>query len=81
MADSDSDEAENQALQKGEKRSQDDSDEESDDDSPSEANTDTSDESFDENMVRIHHFYRLVRCPVMKLLVENTCTCQDVTCR
>ena len=55
MADSDSDEAENQALQKGEKRRQEGSDQESDDDSSSEANTDASDESFDENMVRIYH--------------------------
>ena len=54
MADSDSDDAENQALQKGEKRRQEGSDQESDDDSSSEANTDASDdESFDENMVRI----------------------------
>ena len=52
MADSDSDDAENQALQKGEKRRQEGSDQESDDDSSSEANTDVSDESFDENMVR-----------------------------
>ena len=55
MADSDPDEARNQALQKGEKRTPDDSDQESDDDSSSEANTDASDESFDENMVRIDH--------------------------
>lgn len=63
MADSDSDEAESQALQKGEKRRQDNSDQESDDDSSSEANTDASDESFDENMVRIYYSYRLVRSP------------------
>lgn len=53
MADSDPDEEQNQALEKGEKRRQGDSDQESDDDSSSEANTDASDESFDENMVRI----------------------------
>lgn len=55
MADLDSDDGEEQALQKGEKRRQEDSDEESDDDSSSEANTDASDESFDENMVRSWH--------------------------
>lgn len=54
MADSDSDDAENQAVQKGEKRGQEDSDQETDNDSSSEANTDASDESFDENMVRIY---------------------------
>ncbi|XP_078357928.1 protein BCCIP homolog [Oculina patagonica] len=50
MADSDSNDGDEQALQKGEKRRQEDGDEESDDDSSSEAHSDASDESFDENM-------------------------------
>ena len=80
MADSDADEAENQALRKGEKRRQDDSDQESDDDSSSEANTDASDESFDENMVRTYHLdlsdlRSFLSCTVSKKPAENTCTC------
>lgn len=56
MADSSgSDDVEEQALPKGEKRRQEDNDEDSDEESSSEADTDASDESFDENMVRICH--------------------------
>ena len=58
MADSsESDDVEEKALQKGEKRRQEESDETSDEGSSSEVETDGSDESFDENMVRTHHFH------------------------
>ena len=82
MADSDSDEAENQALQKGEKRRQDDSDQETDDDSSSVENTDASDESFDENMVRIYHLdlsdlrqFLYTVTSMRRTEIKNTCAC------
>ena len=79
MADSDLEDAENEAVQKGEKRGQEDSDQESDDDSSSEANTDASEESFDENMVRIYHFELSdLRSTLARFAWrnrENTCTC------
>lgn len=80
MADSDPDEAQNQALQKGEKRRQDDSDQESNDDSSSEADTDASDESFDENMeipVEFEAFppaeddFSGIRCLLQQLFLKN----------
>ena len=51
MADSESDDAEDQTWKKGEKRRQEDNEEESDEDLSSEEHSDASDESFDENMV------------------------------
>ena len=56
MADSESDDAEEQTWKKGDKRRQEDSDEDSDEEPSSEAHSDASDESFDENMVSIFAF-------------------------